>query len=109
MKGPNITSIPALEPLGTPEPLVPILLALGDDISTDEILRAGVRVLPYRSNLRAISRFCFEGCDPTYPERAKALTGGQHAIVAGRTMGRARAASTQRSRPPIWAYASSWR
>jgi len=91
VKGPNITSIPALEPLVTAEPLVPILLTLGDDISTDEILPAGVRVLPYRSNLRAISRFCFEGCDPTYPERAKALTGGgrgsEHAIVAGRNYG----------------------
>ena len=90
VKGPNITSIPALEPLHD-EPIVPVLLKLGDDISTDEILPAGVRVLPFRSNLRAISRFCFEGSDPTYAERAKALSGGErgseHAIVAGRNYG----------------------
>ena len=92
VKGPNITSIPVLTP---PEDdvVLPILLKLGDDVSTDEILPAGVRVLPFRSNLQAISRFAFERLDPTYADRAgkaraSARQGrGEHAIVAGRNYG----------------------
>jgi aconitate hydratase len=92
VKGPNITSIPVLTP---PEDdvVLPILLKLGDDVSTDEILPAGVRVLPFRSNLQAISRFAFERLDPTYADRAgKARASvrqgrGEHAIVAGRNSG----------------------
>ncbi|HEY3821916.1 MAG TPA: aconitate hydratase [Polyangiaceae bacterium] len=94
VKGPNITSIP---PLHAPhdDQVLPVLLKLGDDVSTDEILPAGLRVLPFRSNLQAISRFCFERVDPTYSERAVAARGGaaqrgprgEHAIVAGRNYG----------------------
>jgi aconitate hydratase len=92
VKGPNITSIPPLAPPHD-DLALPVLLKLSDDISTDEILPAGVRVLPLRSNLQAISRFCFEGIDPTYPERAMKLREstvrgrGEHAIVAGRNYG----------------------
>jgi aconitate hydratase len=91
VKGPNITSIPPLRP--PQEDLVlPVLLKVGSDVSTDEILPAGARVLPFRSNLRAISRFCFERIDPGYPERAAAARGsrhshGEHAIVAGHNYG----------------------
>jgi aconitate hydratase len=93
VKGPNITSIPPLPPPHDDQ-VLPVLLKLGDDVSTDEILPAGSRVLPFRSNLEAISRFCFERLDPTYYERATALHAkggrsrrGEHAIVAGRNYG----------------------
>jgi aconitate hydratase len=68
-KGPNIKSLPSFDPL--PDELrVPVLIKLGDDISTDEIIPAGSRVLPFRSNIPAISRFVFSQVDETYYERA---------------------------------------
>ena len=83
VKGPNIITLPELDPL--PHVLdVPILLKVGDDISTDEILPAGSRVLPYRSNIPKISEFAFEVVDPTYAQRAATQrTLGGHAIVGG--------------------------
>jgi aconitate hydratase len=84
-RGPNIASLPALEPL--PESLeLEIALRAGDDVSTDEILPAGLEVLPFRSNIPAISRFAFAAIDPSYPERARAIPGG-HAVVAGDNYG----------------------
>jgi len=82
-KGPNIASIPEMDEL--PDELeVPILLKMGDNISTDEILAGGARVLPYRSNLPKISQFAFEIIDDTYYERAmKTKEQGGHAIVGG--------------------------
>src|SRR5699024_4384931 len=69
-KGPNIASIPSMHSL--PDRLeLPVLLKMGDNISTDEILAGGSRVLPYRSNLPEISKFSFEIIDETYPDRAK--------------------------------------
>ena len=86
-KGPNIGPLPELAPL--PDALdLPVLLAVGDDLSTDEILPAGARVLPYRSNIARISEFAFEQVDRTYPARARdALAAGGHVIVAGRNYG----------------------
>ena len=67
---------------------LPVLLIAPDNISTDEILPAGLRVLPYRSNIPRISEFAFEPIDPTYPERAKRVRdGGGHAIVGGENYG----------------------
>lgn len=86
-KGPNIRSLPEFGPL--PDTLaVPILLKMGDDVSTDEILPAGAKVLPYRSNIQKIEEFSFERVDPTYAARARTIqkTGG-HAIVAGSNYG----------------------
>lgn len=82
-KGPNIVSIPEMEPI--PNDLeLPVLLKMGDNISTDEILAGGARVLPYRSNLPKISEFTFEIIDPTYYERARAPENkGGHAVVGG--------------------------
>jgi aconitate hydratase len=69
VKGPNIASLPELEPL--PDRLeIPIILKVGDDISTDEILRAGTEVLPYRSNIPKIAEFTYDIVDATYPARA---------------------------------------
>jgi aconitate hydratase len=85
VKGPNIRSLPNFDPL--PDQLaVPLLLKMGDNVSTDEILPAGARVLPYRSNLQKISDFAFERIDRSYVERARAMRSG-HAVVAGRNYG----------------------
>jgi aconitate hydratase len=81
IKGPNIESLPQFEPLPD-QATLPILLKVGDDISTDDILPAGSRVLPFRSNIPKISKFAFERIDPSYPERAKSVR-GWHAVVGG--------------------------
>ncbi len=86
-KGPNIVSLPEFEPLAD-EWELPVLLKAGDDVSTDEIMPAGARVLPFRSNIPEISRFCFEMVDDAYPDRALAVRdSGGHAVVAGENYG----------------------
>lgn len=68
-KGPNIKPLPDFEAL--PDRLEgPVLLKVGDDISTDEIMPAGAEVLPLRSNIPEISRFVFSRIDDTYYQRA---------------------------------------
>ncbi|MFN2557106.1 MAG: aconitate hydratase [Nitriliruptorales bacterium] len=86
-KGPNIAPIPTVDPL--PESLeIPVLLKVGDDLSTDEILPAGTRVLPYRSNIPQISRFAFDLVDDTYHDRAlEVREQGGHVIVGGKNYG----------------------
>ena len=86
-KGPNIASLPNLDPLAdTIE--IPLLLKVGDNISTDEILPAGARVLPFRSNIEKISEFVFEPIDATYSRHAhEAHIKGGHALVAGSNYG----------------------
>ncbi len=85
VKGSNISSLPDFDPL--PEDIdLPIALKVGDNISTDEILPAGSRVLPFRSNIPKISEFTFTQVDPTYAERAAAIEGG-HAIIGGENYG----------------------
>ena len=86
-KGPNIESLPDFK-----EPAdqmgLPVLLKAEDDISTDEILRAGTEVLPLRSNISAISKFCFDVVDETYYDRAVDVRdGGGHIVVGGRNYG----------------------
>ncbi|MFC6673207.1 aconitate hydratase [Marinobacterium aestuariivivens] len=87
IKGPNIVSLPVFEPL--PQRLeLPLLLKLGDDVSTDEIMPAGARVLPYRSNIPKIAEFVFEKLAPEYVEEAGRLKEqGGHALLAGRNYG----------------------
>jgi aconitate hydratase len=87
VKGPNIQALPSMDVL--PDRLeMPILLKLGDNISTDEIMPAGARVLPYRSNIPKISEFVFENIDPLYDRRALERTPpGSHAIIAGENYG----------------------
>ena len=86
-KGPNIASLPELGAF--PDDLtLPVLLKVGDNISTDEIMPAGARVLPYRSNIPKISEFVFDMVDPTYPARAKAVRDSSgHALLGGRNYG----------------------
>lgn len=83
-KGPNIKSLPNMEGLKS-EYEVPILLKMGDNISTDEIMKAGAEVLPFRSNIPEISKFSYAVIDETFYKRAlnaKEKYGG-HIVVAG--------------------------
>ena len=76
IKGPNIAELPELEPI--PDALeLPVLLKVGDDISTDEISPAGGRALPFRSNIPKISEFAFDVIDDTYaaPGEGRARAG----------------------------------
>ena len=85
-KGPNVISLPEFDPL--PDSMeVPVLLKLGDDVSTDEIMPAGSRILPYRSNIPKISEFVFEQVDETFFERSQEVRESGHAIVAGTNYG----------------------
>ncbi|MDR9419224.1 aconitate hydratase [Gracilimonas sp.] len=82
-KGPNISTMPDFDELSDFE--VPVLLKMDDDISTDEILRAGAEVLPFRSNIPEISKFTLDVVDKNFHERAlKAKDDhGGHVVVAG--------------------------
>ena len=85
VKGSNIKSLPTFDPL--PEDIdLPVLLKVGDNISTDEIMPAGSRVLPFRSNIPKIAEFVYVQVDDTYPTRAAENDGG-HAIVGGENYG----------------------
>ena len=87
IKGPNIASLPDLEPLAE-ELELPVLLKVGDDVSTDEIMPAGGRALPFRSNIPRISEFAFDVIDDTYARRAKEVRErGGHAVVGGDNYG----------------------
>jgi aconitate hydratase len=84
VKGNNISSLPDLSPL--PDALdLPVLLVMGDDVSTDEISPAGARALPYRSNIPKLADFTFTRIDESYP--ARAAEAGAHAVVAGSNYG----------------------
>jgi aconitate hydratase len=83
IKGPNISNIPVFEPL--PESLgACVRLAVGDNISTDAIMPAGAKVLPFRSNIEKISRFVFSALDPDFAARSAASRDrGEWTIVLG--------------------------
>ena len=85
-KGPNIQPLPLFDAL--PETLAgPVLLKVGNDISTDEIMPAGSRVLPFRSNIPEISKFVFSQVDPTYYERAMKYQEQGSFVVGGENYG----------------------
>jgi aconitate hydratase len=87
IKGPNIRSLPEFDPFPDIFEL-PVLLKMGDNVSTDEILPAGAKVLPYRSNIQRIEDFAFERIDSSYVELARRVrASGGHAVVAGRNYG----------------------
>ena len=69
-RGPNIKPIPKGEP-PREDLAVKVVLKVGDNITTDHIMPAGTKVLPYRSNIPKLSEFCFTVCDGGFPERAK--------------------------------------
>ena len=84
VRGPNIKPIPVGK---APEKDLncELILKVGDDITTDHIMPAGTKVLPYRSNVPKLSEFCFTVCDKEFPERAKAKGGG--VILGGSNYG----------------------
>ncbi len=85
VKGPNISSLPEFSPLED-DLALPALLVMGDNVSTDEIMPAGSRVLPFRSNIPRIAEFSFTRIDEDYPERTKGAEDG-HVVVAGENYG----------------------
>ena len=84
LRGPNIKPFPQSRPL-TDTLQAAAVLKVGDNITTDHIMPAGAKILPYRSNIPKLSEFCFSVCDPAFPERAKAA--GSGIILGGENYG----------------------
>ena len=84
LRGPNIRPFPQSKPFAdalTAE----LVLKVGDNITTDHIMPAGSKILPYRSNIPKLAEFCFTVCDPSFPARARAA--GDGIIVGGSNYG----------------------
>ena len=87
VKGPNIKEVPVKEPLAG-EKEVDVLLKLGDNITTDDIMPAGSAILPLRSNIPAIAEYVFSNIDTTFSKRAReAKLSGGGIIVGGENYG----------------------
>ncbi len=84
LRGPNIKPFPESVPQ-TDSITAEVSLKVGDNITTDHIMPAGAKILPYRSNIPHLSQFCFGVCDKAFPERAKAL--GQSIVIGGSNYG----------------------
>lgn len=84
LRGPNIKPFPETSPLDDHIEAA-VILKVGDNITTDHIMPAGSKVLPYRSNVPKISEFCFSVVDETFPARAKEA--GKGFIVGGSNYG----------------------
>lgn len=83
-RGPNIKGYPKTYPLGESINAA-VSLKVGDNITTDHIMPAGAKILPYRSNIPKLSEFCFGVCDAAFPERARSM--GQSVVVGGSNYG----------------------
>jgi aconitate hydratase len=84
VRGPNIAPVPRGRPV--PERLqAPVLIRLGDKVSTDDISPSGTQALLFRSNVPALAEFCFRNVDPEFVARARAAGGG--VIVGGELYG----------------------
>ena len=84
LRGPNIKEFPttsALEETITAK----ALLKVGDNITTDHIMPAGAKILPYRSNIPYLSNFCFAVCDEKFPERCRKE--GPSIVIGGSNYG----------------------
>jgi len=87
VKGENISSLPMFDPLAD-RIEAPVALVVGDNISTDEILPAGAKVLPFRSNIPLLARFTFDQVDETYAARTdETRDSSGHIIIAGANYG----------------------
>ena len=84
LRGPNIKKFPDAKPQAD-ELSAELVLKVGDNITTDHIMPAGAKILPYRSNIPYLSKFCFGVCDKTFPARAQEA--GQSIIVGGANYG----------------------
>lgn len=85
-KGPNIKPLPSFEPLANTI-RGPVLLKMGDDISTDEIMPAGAQILPYRSNIPEISKYAFSRLDDSFYDRAMQHRQRGFILIAGENYG----------------------
>ncbi len=83
-RGPNIKPFPESNPIAD-NVECECILKVGDNITTDHIMPAGAKILPYRSNIPYLSNFCFEVCDEEFPARAKEKNGG--IIIGGENYG----------------------
>ncbi len=84
LRGPNIKPFPKTEPL--PENIeAKVMLKVADNITTDHIMPAGAKILPYRSNIPHLSQYCFAVCDEEFPERIKKE--GKGFIIGGANYG----------------------
>ena len=84
LRGPNIKPFPVAKPL--PDTITTkAILKVGDNITTDHIMPAGAKILPYRSNIPYLSNFCFTVCDKTFPDRCKKE--GSGIIIGGSNYG----------------------
>ena len=84
LRGPNIKPFPNSNPV-TDSISANLTLKVGDNITTDHIMPAGAKILPYRSNIPYLSKFCFEVCDETFSKRA--IEAGSTIIVGGSNYG----------------------
>ena len=84
LRGPNIKEFPKSKPFAD-SLVAKLVLKVGDNITTDHIMPAGAKILPYRSNIPFMSQFCFQVCDPEFPERAKGA--GNGIIIGGSNYG----------------------
>ena len=84
LRGPNIKKFPDARPQED-SLTAELVLKVGDNITTDHIMPAGAKILPYRSNIPYLSNFCFGVCDTSFPERAKAA--GESFILGGSNYG----------------------
>lgn len=84
LRGPNIKPFPTSEPLAETID-AKVSLKVGDNITTDHIMPAGAKILPLRSNIPEISKYCFAVCDETFHDRALAM--GKSIIVGGANYG----------------------
>ncbi len=84
LRGPNIKPFPQSEPLADTI-AAKALLKVGDNITTDHIMPAGSKILPYRSNIPYLSQFCFGVCDKEFPARCKEE--GKGIVVGGSNYG----------------------
>jgi len=84
LRGPNIKEFPKSKPFADTL-TARTVLKVGDNITTDHIMPAGAKILPYRSNIPFLSQFCFQVCDPDFPERAKSA--GDGVVIGGSNYG----------------------
>ena len=84
LRGPNIKPFPKAEPIGDTI-AAKAVLKVGDNITTDHIMPAGAKILPYRSNIPHLSNFCFTACDEQFPENCRKE--GKGIIIGGENYG----------------------
>ena len=84
IRGPNIKPVPVSKPLEN-EISAKVLLKVGDNITTDHIMPAGAKILPFRSNIPYLSKFCFSVCDKDFPARCE--ENKQGIIIGGANYG----------------------